>query len=194
MDAGKKIVVALVLTALFSTGSEAAEVKNVITSQVGSSLSIGYDLLGDDSETEVTLILKLNGRSYNGSQLHLKGDVGAVRLGSGKVMYWDILKDFPKGYSGQVDGEVAAKNKTRATYPSAAGNDGNDIVYPAKNGNIRFSHKGHSSTLECRACHGDGAPAKILIDKNKAHALCKGCHSDRNAGPTRCGECHKKNN
>ena len=31
-----------------------------------------------------------------------------------------------------------------------------------------------------------------LLDKDAAHALCKDCHSKKGAGPTKCGECHKK--
>jgi hypothetical protein len=25
-----------------------------------------------------------------------------------------------------------------------------------------------------------------------AHNICKGCHEEKKAGPTKCGECHKK--
>ena len=66
------------------------------------------------------------------------------------------------------------------------------VVYPAKNGNVTFNHKVHSTKHACKQCHGEGAPAKIAIDKDKAHTLCKGCHADKKAGPTKCGECHKK--
>lgn len=67
------------------------------------------------------------------------------------------------------------------------------VVYSAKNGNVTFDHKGHSTKMECKTCHGEGAPAKIVIDKEKAHgASCKGCHIEKKAGPTKCGECHKK--
>jgi hypothetical protein len=66
------------------------------------------------------------------------------------------------------------------------------VVFPAKNGNVTFNHKAHAAKLECKLCHGAGAPAKIAIDKDKAHTLCKGCHADKKAGPTKCGECHKK--
>ncbi|UFS72685.1 cytochrome C [Geomonas sp. RF6] len=65
-------------------------------------------------------------------------------------------------------------------------------VYPAKNGNVAFNHKDHAAKVDCKACHGAGAPGKIVIDKEKGHALCKGCHVEKKAGPTKCGECHKK--
>jgi hypothetical protein len=66
------------------------------------------------------------------------------------------------------------------------------VVFPAKNGNVTFNHKAHSSRLECKVCHGTGAPSKIAIDKEKAHSLCRGCHAEKQAGPTKCGDCHKR--
>ncbi|MBJ6727015.1 cytochrome c3 family protein [Geomesophilobacter sediminis] len=66
------------------------------------------------------------------------------------------------------------------------------VVYPAPSkGAVTFNHKAHQGRAECKACHGEGAPSKITIDKNKAHELCKGCHA-KTSGPTKCGECHKK--
>jgi hypothetical protein len=85
---------------------------------------------------------------------------------------------------------IAAVALTLAFAVSALAAD--SVVYPAKNGNVTFDHKGHSAKLECKLCHGAGAPAKIAIDKDVAHKLCKGCHADKKAGPTKCGECHKK--
>jgi predicted CXXCH cytochrome family protein len=66
------------------------------------------------------------------------------------------------------------------------------VVLKAKNGNVTFDHKKHSATGDCKSCHGEGTPAKIALDKDKAHKLCKGCHETKKAGPTKCGECHKK--
>lgn len=66
------------------------------------------------------------------------------------------------------------------------------VVMKAKNGDVTFNHKKHSTSMECKTCHGEGAPAKITLDKDKAHGLCKKCHEEKKAGPTKCGECHKK--
>lgn len=66
------------------------------------------------------------------------------------------------------------------------------VVLPAKNGDVTFSHKTHSETMECKVCHGEGTPAKITLTKDAAHALCKDCHKTKGAGPTKCGDCHKK--
>ena len=66
------------------------------------------------------------------------------------------------------------------------------ITLQAKNGNVNFSHQDHAEQMDCTACH-EGTPGKIPgFDKNKAHSLCKGCHQDKGAGPTKCNECHKK--
>jgi predicted CXXCH cytochrome family protein len=66
------------------------------------------------------------------------------------------------------------------------------VVLNAKNGNVTFNHKAHSGKIDCKTCHGEGTPAKIALDKDKAHKLCKSCHEEKKAGPTKCGECHKK--
>ena len=67
------------------------------------------------------------------------------------------------------------------------------ISLPAKNGNISFPHKKHQEMLkDCKACHEKG-PGKIEgLGKDWAHKTCKGCHETKKAGPTKCGECHKK--
>lgn len=66
------------------------------------------------------------------------------------------------------------------------------VVLKAKNGNVTFNHKKHSATGDCKSCHGEGTPAKLTLGKDAAHKLCKGCHETKKAGPTKCGECHKK--
>lgn len=67
------------------------------------------------------------------------------------------------------------------------------IVLPAKNGDITFNHKNHQVALkDCKICHEKG-PGKIeSFGKDFAHKTCKGCHTDKGAGPTKCTECHKK--
>ncbi len=67
------------------------------------------------------------------------------------------------------------------------------VSLKAKNGNVTFNHKKHSvDPASCKGCHGEGTPAKLTLDKDAAHKLCKGCHETKKAGPTKCGECHKK--
>lgn len=66
------------------------------------------------------------------------------------------------------------------------------VTMNAKNGNVVFNHKAHAATGNCKVCHGEGAPAKLTLDKAAAHKLCIECHKAKGAGPTKCGECHKK--
>ena len=66
------------------------------------------------------------------------------------------------------------------------------VTMKAKNGNVTFDHKKHSAAGDCKVCHGEGTPAKLTLDKAAAHKLCIDCHKAKAAGPTKCGECHKK--
>ncbi|HEY6009262.1 MAG TPA: cytochrome c7 [Geobacteraceae bacterium] len=68
------------------------------------------------------------------------------------------------------------------------------ITLNAKNGNITFNHKKHQDSLkDCKVCHESEAGGKIAaLGKDWAHKTCKGCHEEKKAGPTKCGECHKK--
>ena len=68
------------------------------------------------------------------------------------------------------------------------------IVLPAKPGNVTFEHKTHKDVKNtCLACHATVEGGKIEgFGKEKAHDICKGCHMQSNAGPTKCVECHKK--
>ena len=68
------------------------------------------------------------------------------------------------------------------------------LTLNAKNGNVAFAHKKHQDLVkgDCKTCH-EKAPGKIEgFGKDPAHKLCKGCHEEKKAGPTKCGECHKK--
>lgn len=67
------------------------------------------------------------------------------------------------------------------------------MEFPAKPGKVTFNHKQHQEKLkDCKICHEKG-PGKIEgFGKDFAHKTCKGCHTEKNAGPTKCGECHKK--
>ena len=66
------------------------------------------------------------------------------------------------------------------------------ITLKAKFGDITFNHKTHSTSMDCKTCHGEGTPGKLTLAKDPAHKLCKGCHDEKKAGPTKCNECHKK--
>lgn len=47
---------------------------------------------------------------------------------------------------------------------------------------------------KCESCHNKAAGmtnAKVATFKDAAHTNCKGCHTEKKAGPTKCTECHK---
>jgi outer membrane biosynthesis protein TonB len=80
-----------------------------------------------------------------------------------------------------------------AAKPAAAGPaPPQTVVYKASYGQVTFAHQAHAGSLACSACHATDPPARIAIDKDKAHQMCKGCHQEQGAGPTQCNGCHKK--
>lgn len=56
----------------------------------------------------VVLSMRVRGRMVSAENLHMRGDVGVVPSGTGKVVTWDMAGDFPEGYAGPVKGEIAA--------------------------------------------------------------------------------------
>ncbi len=65
------------------------------------------------------------------------------------------------------------------------------VTFEAKNGNVTFHHKMHAEREGCTACHTTDPPEKLVLDRESAHELCRGCHKERGAGPANCNECHK---
>jgi hypothetical protein len=66
-----------------------------------------------------------------------------------------------------------------------------EITFEAtRAGSVRFPHKLHAAR-GCKACH-PAAPAKLNLDRDKAHALCKACHERLSKGPNKCDGCHRR--
>ena len=66
------------------------------------------------------------------------------------------------------------------------------VVLEASYGKVTFPHILHAEAYDCTTCHGEGPPGTLGLGKEKAHALCKGCHKEVGAGPTGCKDCHVK--
>lgn len=65
------------------------------------------------------------------------------------------------------------------------------VKYVAERGDVTFDHAAHLARREaCKTCHGDGPVRKLELGKQRAHALCVGCHAARRAGPKGCYDCH----
>jgi formylglycine-generating enzyme len=50
----------------------------------------------------------VSGKEYKAADLHLEGDVGKVKTGKGKKILWNVLQDFPRGLSSNIDWAVTA--------------------------------------------------------------------------------------
>jgi len=69
---------------------------------------------------------------------------------------------------------------------------GEGMVIESSYGNVTFNHTKHSETIDCATCHGEGEPGPLTMGKDQAHKVCKGCHMEKAAGPTKCSACHVK--
>lgn len=110
----KKLAIILALIMLSATSLHAAEVKNVQSSQVGNRVQFTYDLTGEEREAEVTVSLTVPGGERKAVDLHLEGDVGKVKPGRGKVIWWNVLQDFPRGLNSEIVWEITAGGQSFA--------------------------------------------------------------------------------
>ena len=81
-----------------------------------------------------------------------------------------------------------AKPAAAAKPPTVA----DTLVLEASQGKVTLPHLAHAKMFPCATCHGEATPGKIGLTKDTAHALCRDCHKAKGAGPTACGDCHKK--
>ncbi len=87
----------------------AAEVKNLRTGQQGDQAFAVYDLYGKpgEKEAEVKVVLEIGSEKYAGNRLSLSGDFGkGVKVGVGRKITWDLLKDMPAGFEGVATWDV----------------------------------------------------------------------------------------
>ena len=91
----------------------AAEVKNLKVGQSGDNAVATYDLVGGagEQDAEVTVVITIGNERRTSEKLSLTGDFGkGVKVGTGKKIVWNVLKDFPAGPHGDLrwDVKVAA--------------------------------------------------------------------------------------
>jgi formylglycine-generating enzyme required for sulfatase activity len=103
-----KILSLILFFLLVPLTGHSAQVLNEKVRQEGSRILFQFDVTGDEEETDINIILTINGRAYPEKDLHLEGDYGSVKMGKGKKIYWDMLRDFPRGYSGAMEWEITA--------------------------------------------------------------------------------------
>ncbi len=104
----KKIILIAFAVFLLTNGVFAAEVKNLVSKQAGNRVVFEFDIVGEEKETDVSISLTINGKTYTAKDLHLEGDYGKVKVGRRKTIYWNVLRDFPRGHSGSLDVEILA--------------------------------------------------------------------------------------
>lgn len=87
----------------------AAEIRNLKTGQQGNHPFALYDLVGKpgEMEAEVQVVIEVGGDKYTADKLTLRGDVGkGVKAGVGKRITWELLKDMPAGFDGEITWDI----------------------------------------------------------------------------------------
>jgi formylglycine-generating enzyme required for sulfatase activity len=107
----------------------AAEVGHTVVEQENSRIVFRFDVAGPEVETTVRLVITVKGKNYDSESLHVEGDVGRIKTGKGKKIYWDLLKDFPDDPQGKFDYTIEAES---ATAPVPKRSDA-PIKAPSKN-------------------------------------------------------------
>lgn len=99
------LLIAISLLAVALPPAWGAEVRNLRLGQEGKKAYLQYDLAGKpgEKEAEVTVSIEIGGERYPAEHLTLTGDLGKkVTVGVGKRIWWDLLKDMPAGFDGDV--------------------------------------------------------------------------------------------
>ena len=66
------------------------------------------------------------------------------------------------------------------------------VELKTQSGIVTFPHPAHAKS-PCKTCHADDKGGKIAgLDRDRGHALCRGCHEKEKKGPFKCTGCHKK--
>lgn len=103
------IGIAVLLLANSSHLLSAAEIRNLKTGQQGNQPFALYDLVGKpgEMEAEVQVVIEVGGEKYTTDKLTLRGDAGkGVKTGVGKRITWELLKDMPAGFDGEITWDV----------------------------------------------------------------------------------------
>ena len=101
----------------------AAEIRNLKTGQQGNHPFALYDLVGKpgEMEAEVQVVIEVGGEKYTSDKLTLRGDVGkGVKAGVGKRITWELLKDMPAGFDGEITWDIEVAGSASVGLMTAA--------------------------------------------------------------------------
>lgn len=105
-----------------------------------------------------------------------------------------VVKEKTAVVAEKVEQATAKVEKVAAKVmePASTVNPPETVTLDNKMGAIILPHKKHAVAQGCPACHGDNKPGPFTLGKDAGHALCQGCHKQKQAGPTTCNQCHQK--
>lgn len=107
----KSVLLSITVTLFLSSSVGAVEVRNLLSGQNGKRAFLQYDLVGKlgEKDADVALAIEVGGEKYPAKKLTLSGDFGkGVKIGVGRKVFWDVLKDLPAGFDGEIGWDIEA--------------------------------------------------------------------------------------
>jgi hypothetical protein len=114
----------------------AAEITNLTTHFTGTHMTIEYDLIGNNEETDsgVEVLMDINGIRYSSKMLTLSGDFGSlIPVGRHRRISWKHPQDFPEGLNNTFKCIVNAVPNSRVFNEGSAPSEGYRIARYAIN-------------------------------------------------------------
>lgn len=110
----KTLVFIIISSIFFASNLFGAEITNLERSNIGSHIIFEFDVIGEKEEDEVYIFVAINigGKVFSPDKLHIRGDLGKIKTGKGKKIYWNVLQDFPLGMPPNIEAVIVAAGKT----------------------------------------------------------------------------------
>lgn len=109
----KYLIFSIIIMSIFTNNAVAIEIRKINSSKIEKQMVFSFDVIGKpEEEIEIDLALVINGKTYKSNELYLKGDMGKIKVGKNKKIYWNIYTTFPDGLYVPVYWEVFQKNRT----------------------------------------------------------------------------------
>jgi hypothetical protein len=101
-----------VFVTVISAPLYAFEIKNLKAWEKGGYIHVQYDLIGTElgeSEADVAVVLEIGDKKYASNKISISGDFGSkTKVGRAKKFKWQVAKDFPSGFTGDIAWDVTA--------------------------------------------------------------------------------------
>ncbi|UCG77663.1 MAG: formylglycine-generating enzyme family protein [Nitrospirota bacterium] len=104
----RKIILLTMCFLMFYSVLYGAQLSNEVVKQDGRNVVFSFDIESTEEYVDVKVVLSVGNKRYTSKNLKLSGDAGKVKPGKGKRITWNVIGNFPEGYSGEIKWELSA--------------------------------------------------------------------------------------